>query len=92
MRCSPAVSYTHLDVYKRQPEGGEAPERCALVLVQGDGVQRAYDVAYTVSKGADGALVRPSRWISTTPLPEGEYALYLWIDGESFDTGLSLNL
>lgn len=74
------------------PEGGEAPERCALVLVQGDGVQRAYDVAYTVSKGADGTLVRPSRWISTTPLPEGEYALYLWIDGESFDTGLSLNL
>ncbi len=79
--------YQALYISGRLPwEGEEGPEEFAVVLVAQDGSQRAYDVAYTTVNGQDGLILRPSRWVSLKNLPEGNYGIYLVIDGATYDT------
>lgn len=64
----------------------------AVVLVDANGVQRAYAFNYTSVAIESGTLVMPKAWVSTNGLPEGTYRIYLLLGGACYDSGVSLNL
>ena len=69
-----------------------ALENAAVVLIDGAGMQRAYDFNETHIARDGGVLVLPKSWVSTRGLPAGEYAVYLALGNEIYDAECSIIL
>ena len=60
----------------------------AVILVDANGAQTAFDLHYYTSNAEDGTLITLDGWVSTTGLEPGAYDLYLVINGAVCDTGM----
>jgi len=61
----------------------------AVVLVDSEGGQHAFDLHYYTSNAEGGTLITLDGWVSTAGLADGAYELYLVINGTVCDTGLT---
>ncbi|MBQ8507883.1 MAG: aryl-sulfate sulfotransferase [Clostridia bacterium] len=71
-------------------EAAEMTGEYAVVLVDADGMQTAFDLHNFSSDVEGGKLVTLDAWISTVGLDAGEYAVYLVMNGSAYDTGVSV--
>lgn len=71
-------------------KAADALDSHVVVLADENGNQNAYDLTYYTSNAEGGTLITLDAWISTTGLAAGDYAIYLVIDGATYDTGYSV--